>query len=265
MVRLQSAHDKLPASASVLCLLSSLLGPASTRSSRHIERIRPLPVSPLPWRAVWRLTASSLVIGSMNRRSPACDAVIRHGAQDNTLVYLSLLPRELREEVDRRVRSVAWLCSGVPKRLDLPADLVRYLIPPFVRTVSSEGEPVLVCRATDRSHEAQWCHILRLNRPAGDARRIITLLGTLLGVDEGANAKLHRAADTHRDDCEVAPLTCCLQARLPSSCASRVTSRMCMTSTDVRSEPATLHHLLWHCCVRCLCHEVLGQTHTQTH
>lgn len=123
----------------------------------------------------------------MYRRWPSCAAVIKFAAQDNTLVYLSLLPQELREEVDRCVRSAGWLYSGVPKRLDLPESFVCYLMEPFVRTVSSEGEPVLVCGGTDHYGEAPWCHIVRLHLPPGDTRRIITLLGSLLAVDEGAS------------------------------------------------------------------------------
>lgn len=124
----------------------------------------------------------------MNRCSLTCDAVIKLGAQDDTLVYLSLLPRELREEIDRRLQSAAWLFTGKLKRLDLPAEFVCY---PFARTVSSEGEPVLVCGATDKyGKKAHRCHILRLNRSSRDTRSIITLRGNLLGVDEGAFAML---------------------------------------------------------------------------
>lgn len=71
-----------------------------------------------------------------------CREIIKHAAQDNTLLFLSLLPLELHCVIDHFVRSLAWPASGVMRRLPLPDAVSAF--DSAEQTVSAEGDLVIV-------------------------------------------------------------------------------------------------------------------------
>ena len=78
-----------------------------------------------------------------------CAELLAHASKDNTLLYLSLLPREIRDFIDPLIRWSAWRAGGMfvpcPIRLPVPGDLLAHnsnAIGSFERIVLPNGDEV---------------------------------------------------------------------------------------------------------------------------
>lgn len=71
-----------------------------------------------------------------------CSAAIAHAAQDSTQLFLSLLPKDLRTQVELLYRAVAWHHTG--ELVSVPDVVLLRENSRMTRVLSAEGEEVML-------------------------------------------------------------------------------------------------------------------------